>query len=277
MQNISIPIIKIVFRLEALNTIALPVYKGSTFHGGLGHALKDGLPNPSAFQYFYQPRQHNDWPKPFVLLPPLDDLQTYETGHRFSFEVTLFGEAVKYHPLIKSVVEYWGNNMGLGYNKGKFKIVNTELITPVSKTEKHNEITSTLKLSFPTRLRLKENNKLKRSPPSFETLMQRLSGRLKTLNKAYGENKDLLMPDDLLQQAKAIKIENTNMHWDDWDRFSGRQKTWMKFGGLIGEISYQGNLSPFLPYLELGEWVYIGGKTSFGLGKYALSDQGEKV
>jgi len=60
------------------------------------------------------------------------------------------------------------------------------------------------------------------------------------------------------------------MQWDDWDRFSGRQKKWMKFGGLTGDVSYSGDLQPFMEILKLGEWIHIGGKTSFGLGKYNL-------
>jgi len=44
----------------------------------------------------------------------------------------------------------------------------------------------------------------------------------------------------------------------------------MKFGGLLGTITYAGDLEPFIPYLALGEWIHIGGKTSFGLGKYNI-------
>ncbi|MGH8590087.1 MAG: CRISPR system precrRNA processing endoribonuclease RAMP protein Cas6, partial [Gammaproteobacteria bacterium] len=41
-------------------------------------------------------------------------------------------------------------------------------------------------------------------------------------------------------------------------------------GGLLGQITYRGDLSPFLPWLALGEWMHIGGKTSFGLGRYTI-------
>jgi hypothetical protein len=44
----------------------------------------------------------------------------------------------------------------------------------------------------------------------------------------------------------------------------------MKFGGLLGEITYRGDLTPFLPWLALGEWMHISGKTSFGLGRYTI-------
>ena len=47
---------------------------------------------------------------------------------------------------------------------------------------------------------------------------------------------------------------------------SGHQHTWIKFGGLLGKITYRGDLTPFLPWFALGEWTHIGGKTSFGSG-----------
>jgi CRISPR/Cas system endoribonuclease Cas6 (RAMP superfamily) len=51
----------------------------------------------------------------------------------------------------------------------------------------------------------------------------------------------------------------------------------MKFGGLTGDISYTGELQAFMELLQLGEWLHIGGKTSFGLGKYELKHQGESA
>lgn len=44
----------------------------------------------------------------------------------------------------------------------------------------------------------------------------------------------------------------------------------MKFGGLLGSITYFGNVGIFLPYLALGQWVHVGGKSTFGLGAYRM-------
>ncbi len=41
----------------------------------------------------------------------------------------------------------------------------------------------------------------------------------------------------------------------------------------MGEITYSGNLQPFMKMLYLGEWLHVGGKSSFGLGKYELTKQ----
>ena len=44
----------------------------------------------------------------------------------------------------------------------------------------------------------------------------------------------------------------------------------MKMGGLIGEATYRGNITPFLPLLQAGAILHIGKGTSFGLGKYEM-------
>jgi CRISPR/Cas system endoribonuclease Cas6 (RAMP superfamily) len=51
----------------------------------------------------------------------------------------------------------------------------------------------------------------------------------------------------------------------------------MSFGGLLGETVYTGELSPFVPWLALGQWVGVGGKTSFGLGLYQLEIMNENT
>lgn len=44
----------------------------------------------------------------------------------------------------------------------------------------------------------------------------------------------------------------------------------MKFGGLVGEITYQGDFKRYLPLLRLGEHIHVGKATTFGLGKYRI-------
>ena len=44
----------------------------------------------------------------------------------------------------------------------------------------------------------------------------------------------------------------------------------MKMGGLIGKISFKGNLEEFMPLIQLGEFIHAGKGTSFGLGRYEL-------
>ena len=262
------------FTLEAVEAISLPAYKGSTFHGGFGHALMKM--SPRWYQYFFEPGEgkQGDWPKPFVLLPPLDLLEHYPQGHQFSCQLTLFGEAVKHHAFAEAAIEFLGNEMGLGYQLGKFKVLEVTQSTPKPREYKAKQQAN---IKLITRLRLKNNNRLQRVTPDFTLFMTRLIGRLKTIEQTYMQHPpDLAYYDELIQQASHIKTSKNAVTWDDWARFSGTQKKWMKFGGLLGEVAYEGDLTTFQDVLEIGEWLHIGGKTSFGLGKYELTYQGDE-
>ena len=267
MLNNSFKLSKYRFTLEALDNISLPAYKGSTFHGGIGHALMQI--SPIWYRYFYEPQQ--GWPKPYVILPPLDEQEHYPKGQQFTLEITLIGEATQHYAIMQAAVEYLGLRMGLGYEQGRYKIIG---ITNTKPKPKQATQTQKITLKLPTRLRLKSKNRLLKQTPNFQLIITRLLGRIKTLEKAY-MNKQMPHNDyyGLINKAKDIKIKNSHIKWDDWDRFSGSQRKWMKFGGLMGEITYSGDLQPFMEALELGEWVHIGGKTSFGLGKYELTKQ----
>ena len=42
----------------------------------------------------------------------------------------------------------------------------------------------------------------------------------------------------------------------------------MKMGGFVGEITFEGDIEPFMPILKAGEVLHVGKGTGFGLGKY---------
>lgn len=262
------------FTLRADETIHLPEYKGSTFHGGFGRALH--AISPIWSKYFLAPKSNagHALPSPYVLLPPLDEKTTYEAGENFSLNLTLFGEANQHHALIQAAVEYLGRRYGLGYRYGKYSVQEITTSKPPDTGAAAPE-TGKIKLQLATRLRLKHNNRLSRQAPDFPQLISRLSGRIKSLEHAYAGTTDSLIPEINPDQTHNIKHQD-HTNWEDWERFSGRQKTRMKFGGLLGEITYEGDLQPYLPLLRLGEWVHIGGKTSFGLGKYQLIEEPAK-
>ena len=42
-------------------------------------------------------------------------------------------------------------------------------------------------------------------------------------------------------------------------------------GGLVGKITYQGELEPFMPYLRMTEIFHVGKGTVFGLGNITMN------
>ena len=78
---------------------------------------------------------------------------------------------------------------------------------------------------------------------------------------------------ELIQAAASVGVRESRLRWRDWRRFSTRQKAEMKLGGLVGEVTYEGELAPFLPFLRAGELTHVGKGTSFGLGRYILREE----
>ncbi|HHJ20675.1 MAG TPA: CRISPR system precrRNA processing endoribonuclease RAMP protein Cas6 [Gammaproteobacteria bacterium] len=296
----ALAVAKYRFRMVAASEIVLPEYKGSAFHGGFGHALRKIA--PSWYRHLFEPGPPgngpphtasppgNAWPKPFVLLPPLDEEHRYPKDHPFECELTLFGPAIQYYPICHAALEYLGATLGLGENRGKFRVDGVDIAridpaavgsAPIDHAISSTEIASArqgvntrrLALHYVTRLRLKAGNRLHREAPPFPMFLARLLGRLNTLANLYGDGELIQHPQrsELQQRAEQITIEQHDTCWDDWSRYSGRQKEWMKFGGLLGSVTYVGDMAPFLPWLALGEWVHVGGKSSFGFGKYEIT------
>ncbi|MDU9049453.1 MAG: CRISPR system precrRNA processing endoribonuclease RAMP protein Cas6 [Candidatus Electrothrix sp. Rat3] len=289
-------IAKYLFRLRAEELIRLPPEKGSTFHGAFGHALK--RISPFYYQELFEPGNDGAKPKPFVLLPPLDSKEAYPVGHSFTCELTLFGKAEQYFPICHAALEFLGKEMGLGQNRGKFSVAAVEQACPLQSKPSFAESGSLtcqdiaascplsvnndrLTMHLPTRLRLKADGHLLSRAPEFDLFLARLLGRINTLSSLYGHGKmvERELREQLITRARErIQLDSTKTDacWRELPRFSGRQQQWMKFGGLFGSVTWQGraeDFQPFLPYLAIGEWIHVGGKSSFGLGKYVVGRQ----
>ena len=127
----------------------------------------------------------------------------------------------------------------------------------------------TLTLLFLTPLRVKEKGNLVVNL-TFPTLIARLMERIDVLSYFYCGGSAPEENQALLKEAQNIKAKAKSLRWYDWERYSNRQKRRMKMGGLIGAITFSGNLAPFMPYLLLGQYIHVGQGTTFGLGKYEI-------
>jgi CRISPR-associated endoribonuclease Cas6 len=78
----------------------------------------------------------------------------------------------------------------------------------------------------------------------------------------------------MIEKAKEIKTVTRDLRWYDWERYSARQDAKLKMGGFVGEITFEGNIGPFMPLIEAGEVLHVGKGTGFGLGKYEIRNAG---
>ena len=128
----------------------------------------------------------------------------------------------------------------------------------------------TLTLHFLTPTRIHYNGRLT-FDLEFHILIRNLLRRLSLLSYFHcGGDPSAWDFKGTIKKAEEIKVIKKGLRWYDWERYSARQDTRMKMGGFVGEITFEGNISPFIPLIKAGEVLHVGKGTSFGLGKYEV-------
>jgi len=106
--------------------------------------------------------------------------------------------------------------------------------------------------------------------PEFHILIRSLLRRTSSL--LYFHHGTRLDMDfrGFIAQAERVRLAAQDTRWVDWERYSSRQDTRMKLGGLVGTATYEFNdaglADLFLPWLILGEHIHVGKGCTFGLG-----------
>ncbi|MGB9863628.1 MAG: CRISPR system precrRNA processing endoribonuclease RAMP protein Cas6 [Candidatus Saccharicenans sp.] len=224
-------------------------------------------------------------PHPFIIEPPLERTQVYEAGSEFSFNLILIGKATKYLLYFIMAFEQLGE-LGIGKGRGRYELVKVEvgdslvysgsdrITTPVElkSIEVPEEIIpaeeGSLMINFLTPTRIKFNreyvNKIE-----FFVLITSLMRRLALLYIFHCDGNPPSWDHRLIiEQAKKIDLIENDTGWYDWERYSHRQRTRMKLGGVVGRAVYKGEVKGFLPILKAGELFHVGKGTSFGLGMF---------
>ncbi|MBL0689566.1 MAG: CRISPR system precrRNA processing endoribonuclease RAMP protein Cas6 [Pseudoalteromonas sp.] len=261
----------------------LPAYKGAMLRGWLGHALK--AVDERAFFAFYG--NHDDQqPKPYVISPSEDLKTQYQQNEFYYFDILLFGAVTDLAPTLLKAIKH-GQSLGFGGQKTPFELVSIASITPSKITagiettklsdwllpQTSNSLAQTeLALHFTTPLRLKvAGNILKNQPPELPLLLKQVARRLAQLCEFWVcDDKELI--NALYKEQPLLGDHETTAHiyFENWQRYSFKEKSLQPYGGLKGQVSYFGEIAPAIPWLQVGEQLHIGGKSTFGLGKYQL-------
>jgi hypothetical protein len=137
-------------------------------------------------------------------------------------------------------------------------------------------VVDSVRLQLVTPLRLVENGRLS-ARPSFQGVVRALLRRLSSLAYFHCGGELDLPYAELVRRAASVRADGDRLRWHDWERYSRRQKTRMRLGGVVGTLGFTGDLAPFLPLLAAGEVLHVGKATSFGLGAYGMEvDGGER-
>jgi hypothetical protein len=241
--------------------------------------------------------KNRDIPRPFMIKPPLETKEAYVPGERLSFDVVLVGKVKDYLPyFIVTFKELSQAGLGqdrapvelvavdhIGYDGGEVPVYTREnnmvrppanviswgdLCTPNGARNGGNNISSiTLRFLTPTMLKA---DGVQARRPAFGPIAKRLRDRINALSYFYcGKGLDIDFK-AFGEQADGIKTVADSTRWVESSRYSRRREVTHDLSGFVGEVSFEGDLATFIPYLRLGEYVHVGKNAVFGNGWYEI-------
>ncbi|MFN6961654.1 MAG: CRISPR system precrRNA processing endoribonuclease RAMP protein Cas6 [Rhodocyclaceae bacterium] len=307
-SSIPLPVARYRLEFEVVTPLHLPAYAGSTLRGAWGGALRAAscvtrqptcegcmLPSSCPYAVIFETRPPRDRepslqdfsqvPRPYVIEPPQMGERDYAPGEPLAFHIVLAGRALEQLALV-----IWAHirafRRGVGRGDGTAELLRVihcgedetvVLDGPEGKILDHPATVSELQtlgrsatLRFATPLRLQTNGR--RATVEEHTarrLLMALVRRIALLCEFHGAGPLPLDFSRLARQAEAIESHKT-LRWQDWTRYSSRQRKKMDLGGVIGEWRLVGDLAPFAPFLHLGQWLHVGKEATFGLGGYRI-------
>ncbi len=248
----------------------------------------------------HESQRGEEVPRPFSLQPDISATLRYEDGDTFTFGLTLFGSAASLYPYVVLAVQRMGE-LGLGKKwsaPGRFKLAEIWAINPLTMEAKllfdekdrlvqvpdipivHEQVLhhcrdmsgGGLGLEFLTPLRLVIDGQLVHQL-TFISLIRRLLRRLTDLYRGFSDGVlDIDFP-ALLRQAESVRVSRDETRWLDLSSFSRRRELRTPIGGLVGEMEFEGDVQPFLPYLVWGHFTHVGKDATRGHGWYTTGNR----
>ncbi len=112
----------------------------------------------------------------------------------------------------------------------------------------------------------------------FQELIRALLRRISMLSVVHDNQTLDLDFENLKKGSDDIKILHSDLKLESLERYSRKQSKKLYMRGMTGNITYQGNLQPYIELLNLGQWTGVGKHTMFGFGKYIIeSDERNNI
>lgn len=293
-------------RFNAESALSFTAFPGSAWRGALGHSLARlactsatrGCPpcrSPQACAYGYlfetapppgaaKMRKYNQVPHPFTLR--LEEI----AEQACTLRAHLFGRANGYLPLFVAALRQAAQSpRGIAGNRLVLESVSQESAPGSGDWHRIDHPAGTLLPLAPaapllppcpqgvevrllTPLRVKSDGSTAgEATLDFGAFFSVLLRRISMLTYFHG---DVALETDfksLTLAARSVRMQ-VALQWREQVRYSARQKSEMKLGGVVGTLRIEGQeLSPFWPFLWLGQWTHAGSAASMGNGAYELA------
>jgi len=310
---ISLPIGRYRAWFVADAPVGFSEFPGSAWRGAFGHALKGAacatqaprcetclLYRSCAYPYLFETppppdaakmRRYSAVPHPYVF----DPLPHAVGAAACALEFSLFGAANRHLALVVYALGRAGaGELGVAGNHLRFDHLERE--TGLGSGEWRDialpdglaavgmppppEIPGALgavEIAIETPMRLKREGKhVGPGVFAFADLFGNLLRRISMLTYFHTETPLETDFRGLSDDARRVRAESA-LEWREQRRYSNRQRQAMRLGGVWGRMWIEGeDLTPFWPYLWLGQWTHAGTGATMGLGRYRLHAGAER-
>lgn len=259
--------------------------------------LRLTCPYPALFEapapHPHRHRSLTSAPNPYVIVPPKWGERVLSADEPLIFHMCLFGQALDRLPF---VIHAWRQALGRGIGRDRVRAFVTRIIAengstescifdaaegtiephdivPVSPLSKPGEENLDWALVFETPYRTQEQGvPLGCNVITPRRLIADIIRRARLIADFHGSARmdphltDVWPVDDWLTMADVL-IHHRELHWQEWRRYSARQKRGMNIGGLRGRWIWRSVPPALLALLRLGSLMHVGKETVFGFGR----------
>lgn len=251
--------------------------------------------------------KNQDIPRPFVFRAPKTQKTRFEEGEPFEFELVLIGRALEFLPyFVLSFRDLAAE--GVGLNRAKCNLERVEQIKSfsdgsgsrdcdieviytaadqlfrtagvirVDELIKDNLLPNSsggvsdraihrVTIQFMTPTFLRAGGEVIHCP-EFHHLFKRLRDRINALNTFFGDGPLFADFRGLGDRAEKVRTVSSKIEWIERFRTSSKTKQRHELSGFIGQLTYEGEMGEFLPWLALGKLVHVGKHSAWGNGQY---------
>ncbi len=248
--------------------------------------------------------KNQDIPRPFVFRAPQTQQTRFEPSQRFEFGLVVIGRALDFLPyFVLSFRELAAG--GLGLNRAKCNLERVEQIktfpsgaglqdcqTELIYTAEDQLFRATesltadewinrlqnastgngdgaiqrLTIRFVTPTLLRADGEVIRRP-EFHHVFKRLRDRINALSTFFGDGPlDADFP-ELGRRAEKVRTVACDVKWMERFRTSSKTRQRHELSGFVGQASYEGDLTEFLPWFTMGELIHVGKHAAWGNGR----------
>lgn len=279
----SLTYLPLLIRLRCKEMAKLPAFLGSTLHGVVGWTL---LNNREVYEYLFENRRlggaKQDIVNPYMIEPPRSR-SVYHPGDELCFRFVLFGEAIRYaEEVVTTLAEV--ALFKIGAERKQFELLDIlhaehfqpfwqqgqiyrdAIVTVHLEKAADPEPASWCSIHLLTPLRIRRGGELVQNI-NFPTIVRGATRRIQALTERYGGYIDQAKAEEAITFSKNIRELSSGLYLNEMHRYSNRKSESLDWSGMLGAITFAGELDPFTPWLKAARILHIGRNTTFGCGQ----------